>query len=43
VGEINRYSPGSYYLVVTINRLEKVLSPDDRGVINSYCLVSWRD
>lgn len=29
--------------MVIINRLEKVLSPDDRGVINTFLSVSWRD
>jgi centrosomal protein CEP76 len=29
--------------VIIINRLEKVLSPDDRGVINTFLTVSWRD
>jgi centrosomal protein CEP76 len=43
VGEMNRYIEGQYYLVVIVNRLNNVLSPDDRGVINSYLTVSWRD
>lgn len=36
VGELNRYVQDQYYLVITINRLEKVLAPDDRGVINTF-------
>ncbi|CAK92929.1 unnamed protein product (macronuclear) [Paramecium tetraurelia] len=42
-GELNPYIPEQYYLVVTINRLNSVLSPDDRGVINTYLTVAWRD
>ncbi|CAK60259.1 unnamed protein product (macronuclear) [Paramecium tetraurelia] len=42
-GELNTYIPEQYYLVVTINRLNSVLSPDDRGVINTYLTVAWRD
>ncbi|CAD8197148.1 unnamed protein product [Paramecium octaurelia] len=42
-GELNTYIPQQYYLVVTINRLNNILSPDDRGVINTYLTVAWRD
>lgn len=42
-GELNRYIEKQYYLVVTINRLSNVLAPDDRGVINTFLTVSWRD
>ena len=40
-GELIRFKKNQIYLCVLINRVENVLAPDDRGIIDSFVTIDW--
>lgn len=40
-GELIRFKKNERYLIVLINRVESVMAPDDRNMIDSFVSVNW--
>ena len=40
-GELIRFKKNERYLVITINRVDSIMAPDDRNRIDSFISVNW--